>query len=87
MNQKSLRNKPMAVDPAMCSDHCIDHRAVPGVLSADFDLRDYPHPSYRDIPALTIGATPSHADAARPPALGDEEREAIEERLESLGCL
>jgi predicted AlkP superfamily phosphohydrolase/phosphomutase len=69
------------------ADHCVDSQAVPGVLFSTHDISNYPRPSYRDIPALTIGATLSQDDSAPPPSLSDEDRETIEKRLESLGYL
>jgi hypothetical protein len=69
------------------ADHCVDARAVPGVLISNQDLSSYPHPSYRDIPPLTVGRTLDGTGAAPPPAFSDEDREIIEERLEGLGYL
>ena len=37
------------------ADHCIAADAVPGVLFCNQGLSNFPHPSYRDIPALAIG--------------------------------
>jgi len=68
-------------------DHCIASQAVPGVLFSNQDLRNYPHPSYRDIPALTIGMAPDLNDSAPPPSFSDEDRDIVEERLKSLGYL
>jgi len=68
------------------ADHCMDPQAVPGVLFSNQDLRNYPHPSYRDIPALTIGMAPDLKGSA-PPSFGDEDRDIIEERLRGLGYL
>jgi hypothetical protein len=69
------------------SDHCVDHRAVPGVLFANLDLQAYANPSYRDIPDLVIGMEPSQSDVPPAPELGREEMEAIEDRLKGLGYL
>ena len=70
------------------ADHCINPQAVPGVLFSNQDLSNFPHPSYRDIPALTIGTTPDQSGSAPPPpAYSDEDEEIIEERLKSLGYL
>jgi predicted AlkP superfamily phosphohydrolase/phosphomutase len=69
------------------ADHCMCAQAVPGVLFSNRDLRNYPHPSYRDIPALTIGVTPSPSVSASPPSFSDEDQEVVEERLRSLGYL
>jgi predicted AlkP superfamily phosphohydrolase/phosphomutase len=68
-------------------DHCMSAQAVPGVLFSNHDLGNYPHPSYRDIPALTIGVKPSPSDSASPPSFSDEDQEIVEERLRSLGYL
>ena len=69
------------------ADHCIAAQEVPGVLFASQTLSGYPHPSYHDIPPLTIGKVLDEASAAPPPTFSDEEREIIEERLEGLGYL
>jgi predicted AlkP superfamily phosphohydrolase/phosphomutase len=70
------------------ADHCIDLQAVPGVLFSNQDLGNFPHPSYRDIPALTIGATLERSGSAPPPpSYSDEDEEILEERLRSLGYL
>jgi predicted AlkP superfamily phosphohydrolase/phosphomutase len=74
------------------ADHCIDPQAVPGVLFTNHNISHYPHPSYRDIPALTIGAELEQSDSAPPSPLGgeplsDKDREIIEERLQGLGYL
>ncbi len=70
------------------ADHCINPEAVPGVLFASGGLSNFPNPSYRDIPALTIGATPDASRSAPPPTnSGNEDETAVEERLKSLGYL
>jgi predicted AlkP superfamily phosphohydrolase/phosphomutase len=71
------------------ADHCVEADAVPGVLFCNLDLENYPHPSYRDIPALTIGMTPTPSDggAPPPPSMSEEDQEVVEERLRSLGYL
>jgi predicted AlkP superfamily phosphohydrolase/phosphomutase len=69
------------------ADHCMSAQAVPGVLFSNHSLGNYPHPSYRDIPALTVGATLSPSDSAPPPSFSDEDQEVVEERLRSLGYL
>lgn len=68
-------------------DHCVDPESVPGVLFSNQDLSHFPRPSYRDFPALTIGAAPRASDSAPPPAYGDEDETVIEDRLKSLGYL
>lgn len=70
------------------ADHCINPEAVPGVLFCSDGLRNFPNPSYRDIPELTIGAKPDASASTPPPtSSGDEDEAAIEERLKSLGYL
>ncbi len=70
------------------ADHCINPEAVPGVIFASEGLSEFPNPSYRDIPALTIGAAPDASGAAPPPtSSGNEDEAAVEERLRSLGYL
>jgi predicted AlkP superfamily phosphohydrolase/phosphomutase len=69
------------------ADHCIDSDAVPGVLFTNQDISGVPHPSYRDIPRLTIGTDLGPSDTAPPPPFTDEEQEIVEERLRSLGYL
>ncbi|MBN1875713.1 MAG: alkaline phosphatase family protein [Anaerolineae bacterium] len=70
-------------------DHCIASPEVPGVLFSNQDLRNYPHPSYRNIPALTIGAELDSGGSTPPPtqSFGEEDQEVVEERLKSLGYL
>jgi predicted AlkP superfamily phosphohydrolase/phosphomutase len=70
------------------ADHCIDPNAVPGVIFCSHGLGNFPHPSYRDIPMLTIGVKPDASGSAPPPtSSGGEDEEVIEERLKSLGYL
>jgi len=68
------------------ADHCIDAKAVPGVLFSNRGLDNYPNPSYQDIPAMTIGKELSPRKSAEPVG-NDEEQEALEERLKGLGYL
>jgi predicted AlkP superfamily phosphohydrolase/phosphomutase len=70
------------------ADHCIDPLAVPGVLFSNHSLADYPHPSYRDIPALAIdmAVSPTDKDPLLPQD-DEEDPDVIEERLKSLGYL
>ncbi len=45
------------------ADHCVAAAAVPGVLFHSEGLSRTPHPSYHDIPVLTVGANlapPTH---------------------------
>ncbi|MCB8944511.1 MAG: alkaline phosphatase family protein [Ardenticatenaceae bacterium] len=69
------------------ADHCLDHQAVPGVIFASDGLQNFPHPSYRDIPPLTIDAVPDPGDSSPPPPMGDEDQAVIAERLKGLGYL
>jgi predicted AlkP superfamily phosphohydrolase/phosphomutase len=71
------------------ADHCIDPRVVPGVLFSEHDLRNHPHPSYLDIPVLTIGTAVQSSDTAPPPppSADGEGQDVVEERLKSLGYL
>ena len=69
------------------ADHCIDSEAVPGVLFCNQGLADLPHPSYRDIPALAIGAALESGGSAPPPSFSEEDSDAVEERLKGLGYL
>lgn len=69
------------------ADHCIDPQNVPGVIFTNHDLGNYPHPSYRDIPAITIDAEPDDGTAGTPPVLSDQDDADVEERLKSLGYL
>jgi hypothetical protein len=71
------------------ADHCIDPQAVEGVLFANSGLHNFPHPSFRDIPALAIGMDIEHPSAPRPMSRGKdgEDQKIIEERLKGLGYL
>jgi predicted AlkP superfamily phosphohydrolase/phosphomutase len=68
------------------ADHCIDPRAVPGVLFSSRGLGGLNQPSFRDIPELVTGtALESSRDGAPPPSYSEEDQEVVEERLRSLG--
>jgi predicted AlkP superfamily phosphohydrolase/phosphomutase len=70
------------------ADHCVDAASVPGVIFSNFGLKDYPRPSYRDIPSITIESTPDSTGSAPPPEpMTNEDERIIEERLRSLGYL
>lgn len=69
------------------ADHCFDSRAVPGVLFSNDPLTNFPSPSYRDIPALTIGRDLKTQASAPPPKYSDEDQDEIEKRLKDLGYL
>jgi hypothetical protein len=60
---------------------------VPGVLFANRDLAGLPHPSYRDLPMLTVDAEPDGHDSGPPPSGQGEDPGLMEERLRSLGYL
>jgi predicted AlkP superfamily phosphohydrolase/phosphomutase len=67
------------------ADHCIDVDSVPGVLFTNQDLSQYPNPSYRDIPTLTIGAELRQGRPVPPPRSDKEDPEIVERRLKDLG--
>ncbi|HNA89086.1 MAG TPA: alkaline phosphatase family protein [Anaerolineales bacterium] len=69
------------------ADHCFDSRAVPGVLFSNEGLGNFSSPSYRDIPALTIGKDLKTQASAPPPKYSDEDQDEIEKRLKDLGYL
>ena len=69
------------------ADHCMDYRAVPGVLFANQDLSRYPNLSYRDFPDLTIGTQPTQKVPRPPQTLDQEDQKTVEERLKGLGYL
>jgi predicted AlkP superfamily phosphohydrolase/phosphomutase len=69
------------------ADHCIDPNCVPGVIFSDSGLDGFPNPTYRDIPALTIGAAPDPNRATTPAPYSEEDQDIVEERLRSLGYL
>lgn len=68
-------------------DHCIDSEAVPGSLFSSQGLKNFPQPSYRDIPMLAIGEELDSGGNAPPPKSSSEDDAVIEERLKSLGYL
>jgi len=68
------------------ADHCIHPQAVPGVLFSSRGLKNFPNPSYRDFPMLTVGEKPEAGDSAPPPSMrSSEDAQVVEERLKSLG--
>ncbi len=70
------------------ADHCVVSQAVPGVLFCNQGLSNFPNPSYRDIPLLTVGTPLDSGYSAPPPtAPSDEDQAELEERLRSLGYL
>ena len=69
------------------ADHCVDASEVPGIIIGTRDLQNFPNPSYRDIPFLTIG---KHLDQShvKPPSISSgESQKELEERLKGLGYL
>ncbi len=69
------------------SDHCFDAVKVPGVLFTSSSLTGMHQPSFRDIPALAIDATPDERGGSHTPTSGGEDQAQVEERLKSLGYL
>jgi len=69
------------------ADHCIDPDIVPGVLFSSKGLKDFPNPSFRDIPPMVVGKYLDHSGVTPPKVSGGESSEAIEERLKGLGYL
>jgi predicted AlkP superfamily phosphohydrolase/phosphomutase len=69
------------------ADHCIASQAVPGVLFTNQSLDQFPSPSYRDIPLLTIGKTLDQTYVEPPSTNSGEDKEILEERLKGLGYL
>lgn len=83
--------------PVVCSnqdhwgaDHCINSLSVPGVIMSNLGLHGMDHPTYTDIPLLTIGKPLKQAQSSPPPPpsiAAGEDQEKLEERLKSLGYL
>ncbi|MDK1117748.1 MAG: alkaline phosphatase family protein [Anaerolineae bacterium] len=69
------------------ADHCIDPELVPGVLFSSQGLKEFPNPSFRDIPPMVVGKYLDHSSVNPPKISGGEGSEAIEERLKGLGYL
>ncbi len=69
------------------ADHCINPDVVPGVLFSSQGLKDFPNPSFRDIPPLVVGKYLDHSGVTPPKVSGGESSETIEERLKGLGYL
>jgi predicted AlkP superfamily phosphohydrolase/phosphomutase len=69
------------------ADHCIAAQAVPGAIFSNQDFSNFSHPSYRDIPAITIDTEPDATGAGMPPPTSQGDDDAVEERLKSLGYL
>ena len=80
----------VANDDHWSGDHCIDPAAVPGVIFTDpYILKNFPTPSYHNIPLISIDSGPDDSDSSSPPPLDntDEDEKIIEERLRGLGYL
>ncbi len=69
------------------ADHCVHPEAVPGVLFCTEGLGDFPNPSFRDIPAITLGTELDPGHSAPPPEFDEEDEQIVEERLKGLGYL
>ncbi|HEY5902536.1 MAG TPA: hypothetical protein VIU39_08280, partial [Anaerolineales bacterium] len=68
-------------------DHCIDSRAVPGVLFANRDIANMPGVSFRDIPFLALGRHLDQSYIKPPSQTGSQGQKDVEERLKGLGYL
>lgn len=69
------------------ADHCIDPRAVPGVIFSNGGLEGLTDPSYSDVPALAEVPISGARQPKPVPAGSDEDMAEVEERLRSLGYL
>ncbi len=69
------------------ADHCMDSDAVPGVIFANRDLRDFGTISFRDIPFLAIGKHLDQSNLKPPSQAAGEGQKDVEERLKGLGYL
>jgi predicted AlkP superfamily phosphohydrolase/phosphomutase len=69
------------------ADHCIERDAVPGVIFANRDLRDFGVISFRDIPFLAIGKHLDQSHIKPPSQAAGEGQKDVEERLKGLGYL
>jgi hypothetical protein len=67
------------------ADHCIDHKAVPGVLFSNQGLANFPQPSYRDFPVLAIDEELEGGSKSPPPTLPNQDDDMLKDRLKSLG--
>ena len=67
--------------------HLMDPDVVPGVLFSNQGLKDFPNPSFRDIPPMVVGKYLDHSGVTPPKVSGGESSETIEERLKGLGYL
>lgn len=69
------------------ADHCIESDAVPGVIFANNDLRNFGKISYRDIPFLAIGKHLDQSNLKPPSQATGQGQKDVEERLKGLGYL
>lgn len=69
------------------ADHCIESEAVPGVIFANSDLRDFGKMSFRDIPFLAIGKHLDQSNLKPPSQATGQGQKDIEDRLKGLGYL
>lgn len=69
------------------ADHCFNSNAVPGVIFSTDGLTNWSTPSYRNIPAMTLGKDLKSQNSAPPPSYSDEDQEDVEKRLKDLGYL
>ncbi|HSL29453.1 MAG TPA: alkaline phosphatase family protein [Anaerolineales bacterium] len=69
------------------ADHCMDADAVPGVIFANRDLRDFGTLSFRDIPFLAIGKHLEGTNIKPPSQAAGQGQKDLEERLKGLGYL
>lgn len=69
------------------ADHCFDSKSVPGVIFSTNNLANWAAPSYRDIPAMTLGKDLKKTQNTAAPSYSDEDEEQIEKRLKDLGYL
>jgi hypothetical protein len=69
------------------ADHCMEADAVPGVVFANRDLRDFGTISFRDIPFLAIGKHLDPSQLKPPSQAAGEGQKDVEERLKGLGYL
>jgi predicted AlkP superfamily phosphohydrolase/phosphomutase len=69
------------------ADHCFDSNSVPGIIFSTNDFANWPAPSYRDIPAMTLGKGLKKTQNTAAPSYSDEDEEQIEKRLKDLGYL
>jgi predicted AlkP superfamily phosphohydrolase/phosphomutase len=69
------------------ADHCMDADAVPGVIFANRNLRDFGGISFRDIPFLAIGKHLDQTHIKPPSQSAGEGQKDVEERLKGLGYL